>query len=220
MKLIFALSFSGFSHFSEAQLTFGKLRLADGLMYRTLSCSISLPYAVFDSVQSAEVTANSIIDQLIGVKESLNDLADEPINLIGVSESCGLIRLLLTTSRVIDINVIVVSACLDRARTPFGNRFSCPGVSQLSSYCTPYWFDWRRLDFREHHHILLCHGTKDLNPSTPFIDAWSFFLRSSSAGKDVTLLQVAGMLHGYQCISSSDVHQRINMWLDERCNNQ
>ncbi len=215
---IFSISFSGFSHTDIPTIELIKTvnDCKDGSRVRT--CAISLPVSSLTSASTAIRCANLIVKKLIEM-QGVNLAGDPvPINIVGVSESCGVIRFILNSTINVPINAVLVSACFDRARTPFGGPFSIstPISSETPLRPTPPWFDWRRAQVDNRHHLLVCHGTQDLNPSTPFLDAWGFFLRTASEQEDVTLIQVGGLYHGYECLSADGVYDHVMKWIAER----
>ncbi|WP_157420822.1 hypothetical protein [Corynebacterium striatum] len=215
---LFIISFAGFTSENDPDIKFIDTEKDghDEIMVRP--CIISLPNSSLSSASVATKCANAIMERLIKIQEPKPAGATISVNMIGVSESCGVIRFMLNNTLDTPINAVVVSACFDRARTPFGSPFSITPSPSLETSLnpTPPWFDWRGVTVDNRHHLLVCHGTQDLNPSTPFLDAWGFFLRTMSERGDVALIQVGGTSHGYACLSTNGVHHRMVTWLKER----
>lgn len=215
---VFSISFSGFSGTDIPTIELIKTVSDSGEGYRARTCAISLPVRSLTSASTAVRCANLVVEKLIEIQGANLAGHPAPINIVGVSESCGMIRFILNNTIDIPINAVIVSACFDRARTPFGGPFSIktPISPETPLRPTPPWFDWRRAEVDNRHHLLVCHGTQDLNPSTPFLDAWGFFLRTASQQGDVTLIQVGGLYHGHECLSADGVHDQVMKWIAER----
>lgn len=215
---VFSVSFSGFFDTDVPTIELIKTVNDCRTGYTVRTCAIGLPEQSLTSAFTAVSCANILVEKFIEMRSVKLAGNPVPINIVGVSESCGVIRFILNSTIDISINAVLVSACFDRARTPFGGPFSIStSISPESPLRpTPSWFDWRSARVDNRHHLLVCHGTQDLNPSTPFIDAWGFFLRTASEQKDVTLIQVGGLSHGYECLSADGVHDRVMKWIVER----
>ncbi|QQU88711.1 alpha/beta hydrolase family protein [Corynebacterium glucuronolyticum] len=212
---LFTISFTGFHSGERPKLQMDRAFENNSAGCILNPCSISLPESSLISFEVAVECANEIIENLLAITEGSERNKLSIVNLLAVSEGCGLIRFLCNTTSKVKLNAVLVSACFDRVRTPFGNSFALE--LKDSGLChTPPWFDWRQLSVRAGQRLLICHGTQDLNPSTPFLDAWSFFLRAVSSGKDISLIQVGGAHHGYACLSNPDIRERIINWLYER----
>lgn len=215
---IFSVSFNGFHSVDTPNIEVVGINTDDRNECIVRSCIIGLPEDSLSSLSRAVKYADIIVGELIKIQGPQLIGSMPSVNMVGVSEGCGVIRFILNSTIDVPINVVLISACFDRARTPFGGPFSINDSADLetSLRSTPPWFDWRGVTVDKRHHLLICHGTQDINPSTPFLDAWGFFLRTTSEQGDVTLLQVGGVFHGYECFSTNDVHHRLMSWLKER----
>ena len=195
-----------------------------GIQHSNQTCTVTalavtLPWTVLEDHSLALMYAEQVLEMLeLPEFGRQNDSISNSLNIIGISEACGLIRLLLESKSAVSLNVTVVSACFDRARTPFGSTFSSKAIKgDNNPYSpTPAWFDWRGFVISSHHRVLICHGTKDLNPSTPFMDALSYYHQSILSARNVTLLQVGGTLHGYACLMQEGVFERIAEWFGRK----
>lgn len=134
---LFIISFAGFTSENDPDIKFIDTEKDghDEIMVRP--CIISLPNSSLSSASVATKCANAIMERLIKIQEPKPAGATISVNMIGVSESCGVIRFMLNNTLDTPINAVVVSACFDRARTSFGSPFSITPSPSLETSLNP-----------------------------------------------------------------------------------
>ena len=180
------------------------------------ACSlvISLPSLLLDEPKNAEGLFSAAIDdiwQLILQVDS--GFAPMDVVFVSVSSACPLAAGFLRYSLLSESSIVLVSACYDRYVTPFGHTYDPEAKVALPA---DVWFDFRALDLSYLPRCLIVHGCNDLNPSTYFSDAYSFYTNAIACGAEITMLQVSGHYHGYSLLQLAQVSEFVEDWARRR----
>lgn len=205
MALILNINFDGYVDSACCGVRYGTQQEFDGFSF--LSCDVSIPASSSLSEENARLVFTNLASQFT------TDFSSEKIVILAVSESCGVLAGLYRFAYNKPLNLVSISSCYDRNRTPFSHVYSCPLDHNCN--CSYKWFDWRSIVSGADNRLLVLHASLDPNFSTPFNDAYSFFLRRLLLDEDVTLLQVPGMGHGVSLLDSQIARDYFTSWIEK-----